>query len=151
MSTTGINPSRTKIRYTTGNPYEQRYGYDRAIRKGSFIFVSGTTAIDKTTGVLQAPGNAYDQAGFAMRECISAVEALDGKKEDICRIRIFVAGGACQKHDNTEAIGKQFRENFVTSLKDADVGIAATMIVVGEGGFVDPEMLVEVEVDAIVL
>jgi enamine deaminase RidA (YjgF/YER057c/UK114 family) len=76
---------------TTGNPYEQRFGYHRAIRRGPFIFVSGTTAIDKSTGKLQAPGDASAQAALAMKECISAVEALQGKREDVCRVRMFVA------------------------------------------------------------
>jgi enamine deaminase RidA (YjgF/YER057c/UK114 family) len=76
---------------TTGNPYEQRFGYHRAIRRGPFIFVSGTTAIDKTTGKLQAPSNASAQTAVVMEECISAVEALQGTKEDICRVRMFVA------------------------------------------------------------
>jgi enamine deaminase RidA (YjgF/YER057c/UK114 family) len=86
------NSERTAVRahFSTENPYEKRFGYHRAVRRGPFIFVSGTTAIDRATQKLQAPGDASAQTALAMNECISAVEAMHGKRSDICRVRMFV-------------------------------------------------------------
>jgi enamine deaminase RidA (YjgF/YER057c/UK114 family) len=88
-----IDSEKTAVRahFSTANPYEKRFGYHRAVRKGPFIFVSGTTAIDRTTQKLQAPGDASAQATLAFSECISAVEAMEGKRSDVCRVRMFVA------------------------------------------------------------
>lgn len=88
---TDSNIPAVRAHCSTGNPYEKRFGYHRAVRRGPFIFVSGTTAVDSATQELQAPGDASAQAALAMKECISAVKALHGKRDDICRVRMFVA------------------------------------------------------------
>jgi len=133
--------------YDTANPFEKRFGYHRAVRKGPFIFVSGTTAISPETGVLQNPGNAALQAGTAFNEALRAIRALGGDVEDVIRVRMFVA-----KQEDTEGVGKAFSDvfNAASSGEDSGIGTAATMLVVGEGGFVDPKMLIEVELDAVV-
>ena len=89
----------TTTRYTTSNPYESLIGYSRAVRRGTFISVSGTTALDPNSitascpngVVLYADGTAYEQAMVAFREAIKAVEALKGRREDVVRVRMYVA------------------------------------------------------------
>ncbi|RMZ91715.1 hypothetical protein DV736_g1047, partial [Chaetothyriales sp. CBS 134916] len=137
-----LSPSGRKSFFTTTNPFEKKFGYHRAVRKGPFIFVSGTTAIRPESGELEGKGDAYKQALSAMTRSREAVEKLGGKSTDV-------------NFNDTGAVGDAFRACFTDSDRDGQVGVAgemgaaATMIVV-KGGFVDVEMLVEVEVDAVV-
>ena len=123
-------------RYKTSNPYEETFGYCRALRKGPFIFVSATTAIDTVTGKICHPDSAFDQAIKAFKEVVTAIEALGGKKEDIVRIRMFVAS----QNDATE-VGRALKQEM------GEVQPTATMILGAK--FVSSEMLVEIEVDAV--
>jgi enamine deaminase RidA (YjgF/YER057c/UK114 family) len=91
IPSTDLNRPAVRAHHSTANPYEKSFGYYRAVRRGPFIFVSGTTAIDSTTQTLQALGDASAQTAIAIQECISAVEALHGKRTDICRVRMFIA------------------------------------------------------------
>ncbi len=124
--------------HRTNNPYEAKFGYSRAVRKGPFIFVSGTTSIDPVSGELRYPGSAYDQARTIFDEIVRAVVALGGRKNDVVRVRMFVT-----EDGDTAKVGE--------ALKDAlgDVSPAATMIVGCR--FVSSDMLVEVEADAVVM
>lgn len=85
------------------NPFEQTFGYYRAVRRGPYIAVSGTTALklqssSHETHEAQAedskvefPDDAFGQAKLAMARCIEAVERLEGQTEDVIRVRMFVA------------------------------------------------------------
>lgn len=150
--------SRHKTLLTTRNPFEQRFRYHRAVRRGPAIFVSGTTALKLGTNhgsdQVEFPGDAYQQAKLSMQRCLSAVDGLGGKLEDVVRVKMFVARG-----EDCESVGQALRECFggpeqelePTTATDSStndiVGVSATMIVV-PGGFVDGGILVEVEVDA---
>lgn len=161
-----------KMMVTTSNPFEQKFGYHRAVRRGPFIAVSGTTALrllptplsyseehrtaddkEKTLPKVHCPGDAYGQAIHIFDTCLAAIEDLGGKREDVIRVRMFVANG-----DQCGVVGDAFRDKFgfkqVDPNGNADkqdsVAATATMIVV-PGGFVDKEILVEIEVDAFVL
>ena len=126
-------------RYSTGNPYEARFGYSRAVRKGPFIFVSGTTSVSAKTGELQhADGTAYDQAKTAFDELLQAVHHLGGRKEDTVRVRMFVT-----KDEDAEDVGRALKDSL------GEVAPAATMILGAR--FVDPRMKVEIELEAVVL
>ncbi|KAF9894965.1 hypothetical protein FE257_004588 [Aspergillus nanangensis] len=133
--------------HSTPSPFEQRIGYYRAVRHGSLIFVSGTTAVDPQTPPsapqIQFPGDARQQTRVALAECVAAVQALGGTEASIVRVRMFVA-----RPQDCMAVGDGFRE-VLGKEKGGEVGAAATMIVVRDG-FVDGGMLVEVEVDAVV-
>ncbi|QKX59043.1 uncharacterized protein TRUGW13939_06173 [Talaromyces rugulosus] len=157
-----------KTFYSTRSPYEHKFGYYRALRRKSHIFVSGTTAIsiptsDTTSDTppqIQFPHDARQQTIFAFQESIRAVRALGGHLSDVVRVRMYVA-----KPEDCGAVGEGFREVFgkkngpPSSTRDGEgaliqgeegeVGVVATMVVV-KGGFVENDMLVEVEVDAIV-
>ena len=166
MSTTSPNPAEEgtvthtskKTLYTTTNPYEKQFGYHRAVRRGPFICVSGTTAAELVDPFgtsaggspgIRYPNDAFKQAQLAMQRCQQAVERLGGVNEDVIRVKMFVA-----RSEDCGAVGEAFRAVF-GGLTESDqppsdidnIGAAATMIVV-PGGFVDDAMLVEVEVDA---
>ncbi|KAG6812307.1 hypothetical protein H0H92_003480 [Tricholoma furcatifolium] len=125
-------------RYTTANPYEVQFGYSRAVRRGPFIFVSGTTSIDPASGTVQHPESAYQQTVKTFSEIIRAIEALGGTRQDVTRIRMFVTAD-----EDTGDVGRALKESF------GDVGPAATMIVGAK--FVSEKMKVEIEADAVVL
>ncbi|KAI5124233.1 hypothetical protein M0805_005082 [Coniferiporia weirii] len=126
-------------RFSTNNPYESAFGYSRAVRRGPFIFVSGTTALSPSTGLLQPEhaGDARAQAGAAFAEALRAVTALGGARTDVVRVRMFVAHA-----ENADRVGGALREAL------GDVAPAATMIVGAR--FVREEMPVELEIDAVV-
>ena len=126
------------LTYTSSNSYESRFGYSRAVRKGPHIFVSGTTSVDPGTGHVRHPDSAYLQSLVIFKEIINAIERLHGSREDVVRVRMFVT-----EQEDTEAVGKALNESL------GDVRPAATMIVGSR--FVDKDMKVEIEADAVVL
>jgi enamine deaminase RidA (YjgF/YER057c/UK114 family) len=128
---TGSSPLR--LRYSSGGPWEDAFGYSRAIRTGDRIVVSGCTA--SVDGAVQHVGEADAQMRVALDHVLEAVMALGGTCGDVIRTRIYVVNRA-----DFDAVGRVHRERFV------DVRPAATMILVA--GLLDQEMLVEVEVEA---
>ena len=140
-----------KTYYETSSPYEEKIGYYRAVRHGNQVFVSGTTSVDPrssaTAPLVLYPNDARQQTRAALEECIRAIKGLGGKGlQDVVRVKMFVG---C--HDDCEAVGEAFREVLgkQNHVESGIVGAAATMIVVN-GGFINKQMLVEVEVDAII-
>ncbi|KAJ7599874.1 YjgF-like protein [Mycena floridula] len=128
----------TSSHFNTANPYEKKYGYSRAIRRGSYIFVSGTTSFDPETGEFMHPSSAYQQALLIFSVIIRAIEGLGGTKSDITRVRMFVTS-----QDDSGDVGRALLECL------GDISPAATMVI--GPTFVAKEMKVEIEGDAVVL
>ncbi|PPR03100.1 hypothetical protein CVT24_012381 [Panaeolus cyanescens] len=132
-----ISTNRMPIQhYQTSNPYESEFGYSRAIRKGPYIFVSGTTSIEPSTGVLLHPTSAYLQSIQIFEEIIRAITALGGSKDDVVRLKLFV-----RDDEDGSDVGRAMKEVF------GSVRPAATMILGVK--FVNPDMRVEIEADAV--
>jgi len=123
-------------RYRTSNPFEVEFGYSRAIRRGPFLFISGTTSIDNATGTVLHPESAYKQAIKIFSEITLALEALGASQQDVTRVRMFVTADG-----DTGDVGRALKDTF------GEMGPAATMIVGVR--FVSPEMKVEIEADAV--
>lgn len=135
--------------HRTTNPYESLFGYSRGIRKGPFIFISGTTSVatsdrlpdltsESSDPIILYPDSAYDQARHIFRTIIESIEFLGGKREDITRVRMFV-----RSDTDSGFVGRALKDSL------GDVAPAATMIT--GSGFVNPQMKVEIEADAVVL
>lgn len=144
--TSSVPKQTSKQYYSTSSPFEAQIGYYRAVRRGQQIFVSGTTAVDPKSPPnapqILFPGDAQQQTRVALTECINAVKALGGKgAESVVRVKMFVS-----RHEDCPAVGEGFKG--VLAKDGAGIGTTATMLVVN--GFIDQNMLVEVEVDAIV-
>jgi enamine deaminase RidA (YjgF/YER057c/UK114 family) len=109
-------------------------GYSRAVRVGAFVHVAGTAGTNDD-GTVVAP-DPYQQARKALENIESALKAAGASMADVVRTRIFVT-------DITqwEAIARAHAEYF------RDVRPAATMVEVRR--LITPEMLVEIEADAI--
>jgi enamine deaminase RidA (YjgF/YER057c/UK114 family) len=120
-------------RISSDSPYEDVIGYSRAVVAGPFVLVSGCTST--VDGQVRHEGDAYEQARAALRIALEAIEKAGAAVTDVVRTRMYVVDMA-----DSDAVGRAHAEVF------RDVRPAASMV--QAAGFIDPRMLVEIEVEA---
>jgi len=121
---------------SSGSPWEAIIGYSRAVRTGNIIEVAGTTAMDGDQ--LVGRGDVYAQTVFIFRKIEKALQEAGAGLSDVVRTRMFVTDIS-----QWEAVGKAHGEVF------KDIKPAASMIEVK--GLIDAELLIEIEVTAILM
>jgi len=119
---------------SSGGPWESVIGYSRATVAGDYVHVSGSTAT--VDGALQHEGDAYGQTIVTLQNVIASALAQVGYSlADVVRSRIYLSNA-----EDMDAVGKAHGEIF------GEVRPAATMLAGIK--FINPKMLVEIEVDA---
>ena len=121
---------------SSGTIWERKYGYSRAVQEGNLVFVAGTTAVDEH-GTIIAPGSPAGQATFIYEKIARALAEAGASLADVVRVRTFVVDIG-RWEEVAEVQGRVFGE----------IRPAATLVEVS--ALVRPELLLEIEVDAII-
>lgn len=125
-----------RINISSGAKWEDIVGYSRAVRIGNVIEVAGTTAVDEEGNIIGA-NNPYEQTRFALAKIEKALQAAGASMKDVVRTRMFVTDIS-----KWEEVGRAHGEFF------REIKPAASMIEVK--GLINPELLVEIEVTAVI-
>ncbi|MFE2348237.1 RidA family protein [Kitasatospora cineracea] len=125
-TTTTARPSRQ-------SPYEDQYGFARAVVAGDFVLVAGCTAYDDVDAVVE--GDPYEQTLAAFRTALDALDGYGLTAADVVRTRMYLTHVR-----DCDEVGRAHKELF------AGVRPVTTMVVVQ--GLTDSRMMVEVEVEA---
>lgn len=120
----------------TTAPWADAVGYSRAIRVGETIYVSGTAPTDDDGGIAH-PGDVYAQAQRCLEIIVWSLGEAGARPEHVVRTRMYVRNSS-----DWEAVGKAHAEVF------GHVRPATTLVEVA--GFIDPEILVEIEAIAVI-
>jgi len=134
VNLSGINMK--KLRFSSGTKWESYTGYSRALRMGHRVLISGTTATDKDSKIVGV-GDAYKQTIQTLQNIERAIKSAGAELVNVVRTRIYVTDINVWE-DVARAHGEFFGQiKPVTSL-------------VGISWLVDPDMLVEIEAEAII-
>lgn len=125
----------TREHYLSGTPWEPVAGYSRAIKVGTHIHVSGTTATN-AEGIIVGEHDAYVQTIQSLKNIQTALEALGADLHHVIRTRMYVTNISLWE-EFARAHGEYFR----------DIRPATTMVEVSN--LIDPKMLIEIEAEAI--
>ncbi|WP_181795385.1 RidA family protein [Streptomyces sp. WELS2] len=120
-------------RVSSGSPWEEPFGFARAVAAGDRVLVGGTTSFKGT--VLYGEGDPYEQAKVAFTSAVEAIAEFGLGIESVIRTRMYLTHVR-----DVDAVGRAHQELF------GSVRPVSTLLVVE--GFVDPRILVEVELEA---
>lgn len=120
---------------SSGGPFERKYGYSRAVRVGSRVFVAGTAAFKD--GVPFAPGDAGAQTRHILDVIERALEEAGASLADVTRYRVYVTN-----MDDHPAVAGEMGRVF------GEIRPAGTLV--GTSELIHPDLRVEIEVDAII-
>ncbi|MBV9178480.1 MAG: RidA family protein [Nitrososphaeraceae archaeon] len=132
---TGSKMQRKNV--SSGTQWELALGYSRVVRLGDSVYVSGTTATDKE-GHIVGVANPYAQTIQVIKNIQTALQAVGASLKDVVRTRMYVTD-----INNWKKVGQAHAEFF------KEIRPASTLVEVSR--LINPEILVEMEVDAIIV
>ena len=121
---------------SSGTTWEKKFGYSRAVKTGNQVAVAGTTAVNEN-GEVVGVNDPYGQAIFIFRKIEKALQEAGATLKDVVRIRSFITD-ISRWEEVARAQGEVFGE----------IRPAATLVAVS--ALVQPELLVEIEADAVI-
>ena len=124
-----------RMNISSGAPWESIVGYSRAVRVGPYVYVAGTTAVNSEGKVVGAD-DPYDQTVYILGKIEKALQGAGVALTDVVRTRIYVTDVT-----DWDEVGRAHGEVF------GEIRPAATLVEVNS--LIEPEMLVEIEADAI--
>ena len=122
--------------YSSGAPWESIAGYSRAVRIGNIIEVAGTTAVD-TEGQVVGAGDIIKQTDYIFNKIRNALNDAGSKMSDVIRTRMYLTD-----INDWEAVARLHGDIF------SDIKPVSTLVEVS--GLIDKELLIEIEVSAVV-
>ena len=122
--------------YSSGAPWESIAGYSRAIRVGNIIEVAGTTAVD-TEGQVVGAGDISEQTDYIFNKIRNALNDAGSKMSDVIRTRMYLTD-----INDWETVARVHGDIF------SDIKPVSTLVEVS--GLIDKELLIEIEVSAVV-
>ena len=122
--------------YSSGTPWESIAGYSRAVRVGNIIEVAGTTAVDAEGQVVGA-GDISKQTDYIFNKIRNALNDAGSKMSDVIRTRMYLTD-----INDWEAVARVHGDIF------SDIKPVSTLVEVS--GLIDKELLIEIEVSAVV-
>ena len=122
---------------SSGTKWESEVGYSRLVKIGPLIFISGTTAVDEN-GDIVGEGDPYKQTIYIIHKIDKTLERIGANLSSIARTRIFTTN-----IDEWRQIGRALAEFF------KGIGPVTTMVEVKS--LIQPELIVEVEADAVLV
>ncbi len=125
-----------RINHSSGSKWEPVIGYSRAVRVGQSVFVSGTTASGPDGNIVGA-GDPYVQTQQILKNITAALEAVGARAEHVVRTRIYLTDIS-----RWEDVGRAHGEVF------GEIRPATAMVEVAR--LISPEILVEIEADAVI-
>ena len=122
--------------YSSGAPWESIAGYSRAVRVGNIIEVAGTTAVD-TEGQVVGAGDISKQTDYIFNKIRNALNDAGSKMSDVIRTRMYLTD-----INDWETVARVHGDIF------SDIKPVSTLVEVS--GLIDEELLIEIEVSAVV-
>ena len=122
--------------YSSGTPWESIAGYSRAVRVGNIIEVAGTTAVD-TEGQVVGAGDISKQTDYILNKIRNALNHAGSKMSDVIGTRMYLTD-----INDWEAVARVHGDIF------SDIKPVSTLVEVS--GLIDKELLIEIEVSAVV-
>lgn len=123
-----------RMNYSSGAPLENKTGYSRMVKIGSYIRIGGTTSV-QADGSVYGAGNLYEQAKYIYKKFVNLLERAGASASDVFAVRCFVVD-----MDRSSENSKAFSEIFGM--------YRPTMTVVGTQALKRPEQLIEIELEA---
>ena len=126
-----------RINISSGTKWEEAVGYSRVVKVGNQVFVTGTTSVDEDGNIIGV-GDVYQQTKYIISKIEKYLNKAGANLKDVVRTRMFVVNIA-----DWQEVGKAHNEFF------KNIKPATTMVEVNS--LIDPDLLIEIEADAIIL